>query len=152
MTELTSRLTFGYHLTGKRSGYGNLLGSQIVDLRAFLNLIADASKTSIQAVSSSHKDYPALSIRIEGSLGQLEEALTGIIEHEGNPDFVVKPRSNRKMNWPYLDPLLARFNLSPATPTTPDAYNMARGVYKERRVSTISLDDNTLVPSSGPWI
>lgn len=146
MTELTSRLTFGYHLRG--TGSGDLLGPQIVDLRDFLKRMENTPQIGVAAWFSTHhysaSSSPALRIRLEGPLDSLEQVLNQVIEHEGVPTFVDKPRSKGKMGWPYLDPWLARFNLAPDTPTTPDAYKMAQGMYKQIGARVMSLDDNTL--------
>lgn len=146
MDEL-SKLTVGYHTAGR--GYDDILGPEIAGLSDFLLQVGQSSQIKIAAWFSTQGGsavckYPAVRIMLEGRLSSLETGLNQIIEHEGVPTFVDRPELIGIL--PYS--LFGRFvKPSPDSPTTPDAYQMVKGMYRREGVGTSIQNDNTLVRS-----
>lgn len=146
MDEL-SRLTFGYHTAGR--AYGNILGPEIVGLRDFLLQVGQSSQIKVAAWYSTQGgsvawQVPAVRIMLEGKLNSIENGLNRIVEREGVPTFVDKPVLPMSLHH------LPRFftpNVHDVldTPTTSDAYEIAKALYNQQRIKTSVQADNTLV-------
>lgn len=145
MAEL-SRLTFGYYITGR--AYGNILGPEIVGLRDFLLQVGQLSQIKIAAWHSTQGGSvwknEAVRIRLEGELNSIEDGLSRIVGLEGVPTFVDRPVLGGILPYSLFGKVAKP---RPDTPTTPDAYEMVKGVYRTKGVRTSIESDNTLVQS-----
>ncbi len=170
MEPCSSKLTLGYYTRGVNAGLNDLLGSDIQKLAAFLKDAGEASGAKISAFQSSHPQtgigsYRAIRIRIEGHLPDIGNALDQIVECEGIPDFVDQPVPQLAYSSPVIYTMLQLFSVgnvgsllvkfrgpSHASPTTPDAYDAAKEVYKKNKIRTTVLADDTLTLSSHGYI
>ncbi len=134
-----SRLTFGYHLPFNH----DILGIDFRNLQEFLRKTRDETEAALYAGLTTHMDHPAARIRLEGSIEPLEKVLMRIVAEKGLPEYIVKPIS--VYNFKILpDTTIARWKEHPDSPTTRDAYLLAKDMYRERNIRVASLSDKTL--------
>jgi len=127
-----SRINFGYLLGRGFDHFGKDKDSLDRDINRLRTQALADFKANIGIYQPSLAyTAQALKISLDGEYNDLEKDLLNVIEQQGLPKFVALPSS--RFDVPFVDHILAKRFPDTKTLTTSDAYELIKGIYRERK-------------------